>query len=105
MIDRSSETIISLAEAARRLPARRAGKKAHISCLYRYTVTGCRGVVLDWIQVGATRCTSEEALDRFIEALTNKARQAHVAPAPAPLSRDRRKAIEAAEKRLALAGV
>jgi hypothetical protein len=70
MIDPNAESLISLADAARLLPARRAGKRPHVSCLYRWTVSGCRGVILESIQVGATRCTSREALSRFCEALT-----------------------------------
>jgi len=103
MIDISSETIISLAECARRLPARRAGKRPHVSCIYRWTVSGCRGVVLESIQIGATRCTSEEALERFFTALTAQARGEPVVPAPT--AKHRRQAIEAAEERLARAGI
>ena len=65
MIDCNRETLLTLSEAAKLLPARRAGKKTHISCLYRWTKTGCRGVVLESLQVGGTRCTSKEALARF----------------------------------------
>lgn len=69
-IDPLSESVISLSQAARDLPARRAGKKPHVSCIYRWTTTGCRGVILESLQVGGTRCTSREALARFCEALT-----------------------------------
>jgi hypothetical protein len=57
-------------EATRLLPARRKGRKPHLSCIYRWTVSGCRGVILESIQVGGTRCTSKEALARFLEAIT-----------------------------------
>jgi hypothetical protein len=70
MIDPNAETLISLTDAAKQLPARREGKKPHISCLYRWTTTGCKGVVLESLQVGGTRCTSKEALARFFEQLT-----------------------------------
>ena len=70
MIDCNRETLLTLSEAAKLLPARRAGKKTHISCLYRWTKTGCRGVVLESLQVGGTRCTSKEALARFFRRLT-----------------------------------
>ena len=70
MIDPLSESVVSLAEAARLLPRRRAGKKPHVSCLYRWTVSGCKGVILESIQIGGTRCTSKEALARFFERLT-----------------------------------
>jgi hypothetical protein len=70
MIDTMTETILTLAEAAQHLPRRRAGRKTHVTTLYRWTVSGCRGVVLEHIQIGATRCTSVEALQRFYDRLT-----------------------------------
>ncbi len=70
MIDPNTETLISLTDAARSCPARRGGKRPHVSCIYRWTTTGCKGVILESIQVGGTRCTSKEALARFFEALT-----------------------------------
>jgi hypothetical protein len=70
MIDTTAEVPIPLAQAAAELPRRRHGQKAHTSTLYRWSTTGCRGVVLETIQVGATRCTSMQALQRFYEQLT-----------------------------------
>ena len=52
MIDLTSETVISLTEAARTLPARRRGDRRQ-TC-----------------QVGGTRCTSVEALQRFVNQLS-----------------------------------
>ena len=103
MIDVSAEHLISLAEAARLLPARRAGKRPHVSCLYRWTTVGCRGVVLESVQIGGTRCTSREALERFFSALTAAAQGK--ASAPPPPSKNRRRAIKAAERRLARSGI
>jgi hypothetical protein len=70
MIDSASETLISLADAAKELPRRRRGRKVHVSCLYRWSTVGCRGVVLESLQCGATRCTSRQALQRFFERLS-----------------------------------
>jgi hypothetical protein len=104
MID--TEELLSLTEAAKLLPRRRAGKPAHVSCLYRWTQIGCRGVRLEFVQVGATRCTSREALSRFFAALSTQAEPSLIPPPPtAALTATRRKAIEAAEKRLAQAAV
>ena len=64
------ENIIKLADAANELPRRRRGRKAHVSCLYRWSTIGCRGVLLETLQVGGTRCTSREALQRFFERLS-----------------------------------
>jgi hypothetical protein len=69
-IDISTEALISLRDASRLLPARRRGKRPHLSCLYRWTTVGCRGVVLESLNVGATRCTTREALRRFFGALS-----------------------------------
>lgn len=70
MIDPNSETLLSLTQAAKTLPVRRGGKRAHVSCLYRWTTVGCRGVILESIQIGGTRCTSRESLALFFERLT-----------------------------------
>jgi hypothetical protein len=73
VIDIVNEDVISLSRAAEECPKRRAGKNTHISCIYRWTSVGCRGVVLESIQVGATRCTSRQALARFFRRLTEQA--------------------------------
>ena len=69
-IDIRAEHVITLREACELIPRRRAGKKAAIETLYRWTVRGCRGVRLETIQIGGTRGTSREALQRFFDALT-----------------------------------
>ncbi len=102
MIDPTTETVISLTDASRSLPARRAGKKPHVSCLYRWSTSGCRGVILETIQIGGTRCTSKEALGRFFRRLTQQANpQAETVRTVA----QRRKATEAAERELLREGV
>lgn len=70
MIDSASESLISLAQAADELPRRRRGRKTHVSTIYRWALSGCRGIILETIQVGGTRCTSREALQRFFERLS-----------------------------------
>jgi Protein of unknown function (DUF1580) len=70
MIDSASETLLTLKQAADEVPRRRRGRKTHISTLFRWSTVGCRGVVLETIQVGGTRCTSREALQRFFERLS-----------------------------------
>jgi hypothetical protein len=78
MIDPLTETVLSLAEAAKRLPPRRAGKRPNLQTLYRWTVQGCRGVVLESVQIGGSRMTSLQALRRFFSRLTEQA----AAPCP-----------------------
>ena len=70
MIDLTTETVISLTEAAKILPIRRAGKRPHVATLHRWASRGLHGVQLDTIQVGGTRCTSVAALQRFFDALS-----------------------------------
>ena len=73
MIDPTSETLLSLTEAAKGLPRRRAGKKPHVSTLYRWSTAGCRGVVLETVQIGGTRCCTSQSLARFFRKLTQNA--------------------------------
>ena len=101
MIDPNTETLTSLSQAARHLPRRRAGKP-HVSCIYRWTTSGCRGVILESIQVGGTRCTNREALARFFRRLT----QGDRADVPAVRSvAQRQHAAERAMRDLEKAGV
>jgi uncharacterized protein DUF1580 len=95
-IDTKIEGLISLAAAARLLPERRRGKRPHISCMYRWTTKGCRGVILESVMVGGTRCTSREALTRFISRLTNLQQSG-----PAPISTTaRREHLDTIEQQL-----
>ena len=69
MIDAKTEDLLSLADAARVLPRRRGGKRVHVATVYRWSTCGLRGVALETLQVGGTRCTSREALQSFFERL------------------------------------
>ena len=104
MIDISNETVISPADAVKNLPRRRGGKRPNISTVYRWMVDGVRGIKLESICIGGTRCTSIEALQRFFDRLTAKA-DGQPVEKPQKLTAKRRKQIEAAEKRLEKAGV
>jgi hypothetical protein len=66
------ERLMTLAEAAATLPRRRAGRPTHASTLVRWSRDGLRGVHLEVIQVGSTKCTTQGALGRFFEALTRR---------------------------------
>ncbi len=96
MIDITNETVLSLTDATKRLPKRRAGKRPHVSTLYRWAQSGIDGVKLEVIRVGGTLCTSLESLQRFCERCTDptitpsrttpKARQREIDSAVAELS-------------------
>ena len=69
MIDLQNESILSLSEAAKALP-RVEGKRPHTSTIFRWTRDGVRGVRLDSVRLGRRLCTSREALQRFVTALS-----------------------------------
>lgn len=101
-IDTLTEAPVTLTAATKFIPRRRAGKKCAVETLYRWTTCGCRGVVLESVQVGGTRCTSREALQRFFDRLTA---QSAGNPAPPPAPRSNRRAVERAERVLDQAGI
>ena|SRR5688572_4523286 len=70
------ETTLTLADAAKSLPALRNGKRIHVATLYRWITYGARGVRLESQLVGRTVVTSREALRRFSERVTAAARPA-----------------------------
>jgi hypothetical protein len=98
-----TESVFSLAEAPKYLPVRRMGKQPNIATLYRWAQTGCKGVKLEFLQVGGTKCTSQEALQRFFTKLTAMA-SGEPLPKPAP-SRARAAAVKRAERVLDAAGI
>lgn len=71
MIDLSEELIpLRDVPKLKQMPARRGGKRLHCSTPYRWAGPGCRGIVLETVQVGGTRCTSLAALASFFAALS-----------------------------------
>lgn len=74
MIKIATETVISLKDASKRLPCRRAGRPTHRATLYRWSSKGLHGIKIETVQVGGTRCTSVEALQRFFARLSRQDR-------------------------------
>lgn len=93
MIDLATENLLPLRDVPRVLPPRPNGKRLHISAVYRWTLRGIKGVMLETIRVGGTTYTSREALQRFSERLTGPT--AGQIP-PANLSRIRQRQIDQA---------
>ncbi|MCC9608553.1 DUF1580 domain-containing protein [Blastopirellula sp. JC732] len=87
-IEISSESLLSFAEAARRLPGR-----PNISTLHRWRLHGIRGVKLESALIGGRRYTSVEALERFSMRMTSVAEGK---PIPLRSERQRQKAIDRA---------
>jgi hypothetical protein len=70
MIDYRYEAVFPLSQAPKKTPARNDGKAIHTSTFHRWATTGCRGIRLETLRIGGTRCTSAEALQRFFERLS-----------------------------------
>jgi hypothetical protein len=69
-IDISRESPIPLIQATAHVPRRRRGRKTSASTLHRWATVGLRGIVLETLQVGGTKCTSMAALQRFFDRLS-----------------------------------
>ena len=106
-IDPTHEQLLSLSQAAKLawLPIRRGGRRPCVATLWRWCLQGSHGIRLESIVAGGVRCTTEAALRRFFDRLTEAAEPQIVAPEPKRFSRERQKQIEAAERRLAAAGI
>ena len=105
-IDTTNEQLLSLTDAAKSLPKRRAGKRPNVATLYRWCQIGVRGIRLEYTQIAGTKCTSTAALQTFFDRLTEQAESGRAPlPQPTKLSALRRKQIKAAEKRLQAAGI
>jgi hypothetical protein len=74
MIDITLEQAIPLRLVPGGLIPGRHGQKIHTSTLFRWASVGIKGVVLETVPIGGTRCTSIEALQRFFNRL-EQARQ------------------------------
>ncbi|TWU44143.1 hypothetical protein Q31b_16790 [Novipirellula aureliae] len=106
-IDVFNEEVVSLSEATKRLPKVRNGKKLHLSTLFRWAQAGKIAndgmrVRLETIQVGGTKCTSLEAMQRFFDRLTGKV---EVVTPPSITHREQRRRHERAMKELEEMGI
>jgi hypothetical protein len=94
MIDLETETPIPLKQATRHrlLRAKSAnGQALNFSTVWRWAMNGSRGVRLETVRIAATLCTTNEAIERFIERLSNPALPTD-APTPSQANRDHRRA-------------
>ena len=71
MLDLLSEQVVTLCEAAKRLPRLRKNRPVHVSTLWRWALRGLRGVRLETTMIGGVRVTSTEALQRFFARLAS----------------------------------
>jgi len=90
MIDLQTETVVTFREAAKLIPRRRAGKKCAVSTLHRWRLKGIRGARLETAMVGGIRVTSVEAIQRFVDRLSNDpGRAAQVCTSRTPEMREK----------------
>ncbi len=80
------------------------GQRPHPSTLHRWRLRGIKGVRLETIRCGGKRLCSIEAVRRFLESVTEAA-DGPARPTVARTSRQRQRAIEAAERELDRAGI
>jgi hypothetical protein len=104
----SSETTLSLSQAARLLPPGRRGRPVSLSCLLRWVLDGVPGpdgqrVRLEAVRLGARWVTSREALQRFAERLTPQPSTSP--PQPPRTPSQRQQASERADRALQAAGI
>jgi hypothetical protein len=100
MIDISCERLISIDEAAKLIPGRDGGC-VHPLTMERWTrPPGKRGVILESVLAGPRRCTSVEAIQRFLEACT-RAAAGERQPARGIVTRTSRQAAAAVKKAIA----
>jgi hypothetical protein len=109
VIHLSTETTLSLAQAARLLPPGRGERPVTLSCILRWVLRGARSpsgelIRLEAIRVGGRWVTSREALQRFSERLTPDLAASGPGPTPRTPGR-RRRASERAGRELERLGL
>jgi hypothetical protein len=72
MLDLASEKIIFLTDAAKLLPRHRRGRPVSASTLWRWAMRGAHGVRLETARLPSGLVTSVEALQRFVQRLSNE---------------------------------
>lgn len=66
MIDPQNDELITFTDVTRLLPPLPGGKRTNRQTVYVWTRRGCRGVVLESIDVAARSYTTKAALDSFL---------------------------------------
>lgn len=87
-IDLFTETVVPLGAYPDHVPKLN-GRRLHRTAAYRYAKRGVRGVKLEVVQLPSGLCTSREAIQRFIERLT-QARNNSQPPLKDPARKDDR---------------
>lgn len=95
--DPACETPIRLATATKLPELQRDGRSLDVSTIFRWAQRGVRGVKLETVTIGGAKCTSREAVRRFIEQLSGRElpRSGNEQRAAAALARMRSKGFRA----------
>jgi hypothetical protein len=110
-IDVFAEELLTLTEAAKRLPKLKSGKPPHVSTLYRWMQRGCHShdgmvVRLETVKIGGTTCTSLEALQRFFDRLSGDTTVVTpLTPTMRQREKERERRLQRAEEELRRAGI
>ena len=70
-LDLENDDVLSLSQAAAKLPRLRSGRKVHVSTLFRWTQHGTGGRKLQTWKLGGRRVTTLRALEAFIEPVSS----------------------------------
>ncbi len=101
MIDTANEQLLTLQQAADRMPVSRGGRPVHFATIWRWI----KARKLEGIRIGDRWLTSVEAIQRFAERQTLAALGDNPAPAVPMQRKDRQRAIERAEREAELIGI
>ena len=93
MLDLSSETLLTIRQAAKRTLGRSGRRGVHVSAVYRWAQRGMKGVRLETQPVGGALFTSVEALQRFSDAQA-RARGCYAPRTPSAASKAAREELE-----------
>lgn len=90
-------------------PPGRSAERVHVATMYRWASRGLRGVTLETLNIGETRCTSLETLQRFFERLTQSneigSPEQYNGLSSTERSRQRHRQLEDASRRLRQLGI
>lgn len=103
-IDARHEQVFPMTHAAKHAE-KIIGRRLALSTFYRWSKRGCKGVRLETRLLGGTRYTSDEALQRFFDKLTEATDAHRSAPVASNPPRNRAAEIARAERELDAAGI
>ena len=78
MIDMHRDRLLTLTDAANRIPGR-GGKRIAYKTVWKWAKKGVKGIVLETIPIGGILMTSEEALTRFTADRSGKKTRSNAA--------------------------